>query len=70
MDVVTVKVGQPVADTDIIGYSGTSGCSTGPHLHTQLMGNCPQGYCQSIAHTYLEASVPVTGQKVTSQNCP
>jgi murein DD-endopeptidase MepM/ murein hydrolase activator NlpD len=70
LDVATATVGAVVQPTDIIGYSGTSGCSTGPHVHMQLMGNCPKGYCQSVPLSFAECGVPVTGQKVTSQNCP
>ena len=69
-DKVTVTVGQAVKQGDQLGLSGTSGCSSGPHLHTQLMGNCPTGYCQSLPLDYAEAGAPKCGQKVTSQNCP
>jgi hypothetical protein len=70
LDVATATVGAAVQATDIIGYSGTSGCSTGPHVHMQLMGNCPTGYCQSIPLSFAEAGVPTSGSRVTSQNCP
>jgi len=32
-----VKVGQIVSQGDVIGYVGTSGCSTGNHLHQQIV---------------------------------
>jgi hypothetical protein len=71
LDVATVTVGQKVKAGDLLGYSGTSGCSSGPHLHFQVMGNCPTGYCQSIATSFAEAGVPACGDQVTSQNaCP
>jgi hypothetical protein len=71
LDVATAQMGQQVHWGDVIGYSGTSGCSSGPHLHYMVMGNCPTGYCQSVATTFIEAGVPACGQSVTSQNgCP
>lgn len=34
-----VKSGQAVHQGEIIGYTGTTGCSTGPHLHYQVRVN-------------------------------
>ena len=64
----TVHVGQVVNAGDIIGYSGTSGCSSGPHIHFQVMGNCPTGYCQSVPVSLSNAGVPACGAVVTSDN--
>lgn len=36
MDKVSVALGQSVKEGDVIGTSGTSGSSTGPHLHFQV----------------------------------
>ena len=68
LDEVVVAVGQKVAAGDLIGYSGTTGCSTGPHLHFQIMFGCPQGYCQSLPMTFDDAGVPACGAKAVSQN--
>jgi hypothetical protein len=68
LDVVTATVGELVQQGSVIGYSGTSGCSSGPHLHFQVMGDCPTGYCQSIAVQFADAKTPACGDRVTSQN--
>lgn len=68
LDEVVVAVGQKVAAGDLIGYSGTTGCSTGPHLHFQIMFGCPQGYCQSLPMTFDDAGIPACGAKAVSQN--
>ncbi|MBV8756142.1 MAG: M23 family metallopeptidase [Deltaproteobacteria bacterium] len=71
MDEVTVHTGQVVQQGDVLGYSGTSGCSSGPHLHFQVMGDCPGGYCQSVPIDFDEAGAPACGDNVTSRNaCP
>jgi len=68
LDQATVQVGQRVRAGDLVGYSGTSGCSTGPHLHFQVMSDCPTGYCQSKAIQFAEAGAPVCGDRVSSLN--
>lgn len=71
LDQIAVREGQRVATGDPIGYSGTSGCSTGPHLHFQVMKTCPTGFCQSEPIDFGEARVPACGDHVTSANgCP
>ncbi|MGZ6993359.1 MAG: M23 family metallopeptidase, partial [Ilumatobacteraceae bacterium] len=57
LDQATVQVGQHVKAGDLLGYSGTSGCSTGPHLHFQVMNNCPTGYCQSKPIEFAESVI-------------
>jgi murein DD-endopeptidase MepM/ murein hydrolase activator NlpD len=71
LDQVAVSNGQAVAAGDLLGYSGTSGCSSGPHLHFMVMGDCPTGYCQSVPIVFDEAGAPACGATVTSKNaCP
>lgn len=65
---VDVAVGKALAQGDRIGLSGTSGCSTGPHLHFQVMGACPTGYCASVPMAFAEAGKPACGVFVTSSN--
>src|SRR5206468_10008931 len=71
LDQATVRVGDHVNAGDNLGFSGTSGCSSGPHLHFQVMGNCPTGYCQSLAISFGGAGQPSCGDRLSSQNaCP
>ncbi|MCU1277438.1 MAG: Peptidase, family, partial [bacterium] len=68
LDVATAKQGAPVAAGDLLGYSGTSGCSSGPHLHFQVMGSCPTGYCQSLAIAFAQNQKPACGNVEKSDN--
>jgi hypothetical protein len=67
---VHVTVGQPVARAEVIGLSGTTGYSTGPHAHVMRQENCGEPKCQSIPLEFVDAGVPVSGDLVTSMNCP
>lgn len=68
LDEALVKTGQHVNAGEQIGWSGTSGCSTGPHLHFQVMNDCPEGYCQSKPIEFAEAGAPACGDRVQSVN--
>lgn len=60
----TVKTGQRVAVGDVVGLSGNTGYSTGPHLHFTLFasqGVQIQQYSQSRGCT--QASIPLTTKK-------
>jgi murein DD-endopeptidase MepM/ murein hydrolase activator NlpD len=65
---VLVAEGQHVEAGDLLGYSGTSGCSTGPHMHFQIMRGCETGYCQSVPMSFDDAGVPACGDHPLSQN--
>nr|WP_277352145.1 M23 family metallopeptidase [Knoellia sp. DB2414S] len=39
MNSISATVGQKVAPGDVIGYSGNTGRSTGPHLHLEIHPN-------------------------------
>ncbi len=67
---VDVPVGAVVSRGTVIGLSGSSGWSTGRHAHVQRGDQCGIWYCASIPLEFVDAGVPVTGQTVTSQNCP
>ena len=70
---VHVGLGEFVTRGAVVGLSGSTGWSTGPHAHVAREEACPYGWCQSIAGTFTDVpgdGVPVTGQVVTSGNCP
>jgi murein DD-endopeptidase MepM/ murein hydrolase activator NlpD len=51
LSLITAKAGQRVAAGDIVGYSGNSGYSTGPHLHMSLYAG------QGVKVSTLKSSV-------------
>jgi len=65
-----VSNGDPVAQGDILGKSGNSGWSTGPHTHVQVQSNCGIWWCQSQPFKFSEKASVTTGTSCTSQNCP
>ncbi len=70
LSAVYVHAGQPVNRYDVIGATGSSGNSTGTHLHYQreICFGRTAGY--AIPSAFIEAGVPRTGQTVTSRNHP
>ncbi len=73
---ITVGTGQAVQRGDLVGYSGQTGWSCGPHLHFQIQRS-PQGgggygfYNQTIRDYFYDqsyASDPTYGMYVTSKN--
>lgn len=48
---VLVRRGQSVKEGDLIGKSGDSGASAGPHLHFDVTSGCSEWGCQTIPIT-------------------
>jgi murein DD-endopeptidase MepM/ murein hydrolase activator NlpD len=67
---VLVTDGELVPRGMMVGLSGSTGYSTGPHAHVARQEDCGEPNCQSIPLEFVEAGVPVTGESVTSENCP
>jgi len=67
---VHVGLGQAVVRAQVLGLSGSTGYSTGPHAHIMRQENCGQAKCQSIPLEFVDAGVPGEGQVVVSMNCP
>lgn len=69
LDQATVSKGATVQTGDMLGYSGTSGCSYGAHLHFQVMNTCGIWFCSSLPMTFTENANIDTNVAVASQNC-
>lgn len=70
LDKATVQVGQVVGAGEVIGRSGTTGCSFGAHLHFQAQEDCGSWFCNSMHVEFAEAAPVAEGQWPTSENCP
>ena len=73
LNAVLVAVGELVPRACVIGLSGTTGWSTGPHLHAMRQEDCGEANCQSIPLAFVDVpgdGVPVNDQDVVSDNCP
>lgn len=71
---VHVQVGDVAPLGSVLGLSGSTGWSTGRHLHVVRMEDCGGSHCASIPLAFNDFpgndGVPVTGDTVTSGNCP
>ena len=71
---VEVSLGESVRSGTVVGLSGSSGWSTGPHAHVAREDPvCGSGGCPSIPLVFLDVEgdgVPETDDRVTSANCP
>jgi murein DD-endopeptidase MepM/ murein hydrolase activator NlpD len=67
LQTVTVAEGQPLGLGAQVGTVGSSGHSTGPHLHYQRE-DCATG--RSLRSTFYEAGIPLRGVYVTSRLYP
>ena len=70
---VDVSEGEVVSRGQQLGLSGSTGYSTGPHLHVERQENCgATRYCQTLPLSFEDVTgdgVPTSGEWVTSQNC-
>jgi hypothetical protein len=70
LSTLSVSAGAHVERGDVLGKSGNSGWSTGPHVHVQVQKDCGIWWCQSIPFEFADSLNVVTGTLLTSQNCP
>ncbi len=73
LNAVLVSDGEFVPRADVVGLSGSTGYSTGPHAHTMRMQDCGTSNCQSLPLAFADVpgdGVPNTDEFVTSKNCP
>jgi hypothetical protein len=66
------SVGNTVTQGQVIGYSGNSGCSSGPHLHFMVM-NSGSWWSPTIPISFCDVNsndgIPVVGSSYTASAC-
>lgn len=65
-----VKLGASVTQGQLIGLSGNSGYTSGPHLHFQLQNDCGIWFCSSVPVKFADAPKLAKGSSAKSGNCP
>lgn len=65
----SVPLGKKVAQGEVIGLSGGTGWSTGPHMHVQKQEICGTHWCQSVPLLFDESATRLDcGMKLSSKN--
>lgn len=65
-----VKLGANVTQGQLIGLSGNTGYTSGPHLHFQLQNDCGIWFCSSVPVKFADAPKLAKGVNAKSGNCP
>lgn len=65
----SAPLGKKVAQGEVIGLSGGTGWSTGPHMHVQRQEICGTHWCQSVPLLFDESATRLDcGMKLASKN--
>jgi hypothetical protein len=66
LSAIHVEAGQPVKQGDTLGASGSTGNSTGPHVHFELRAGSKDAYYQGVTFGYTQGRYnPTTAYVVT-----
>ena len=65
---VNVKFGDKVSKGDIIGVSGSAGCSSGPHLHFTIIESTKLGYWGAYNSGHAINPLPLINRQTSNDN--